>query len=49
MTMTLMGSTGFVDLDAWGDVSEKIKTVSSLIFILSFLFWGLNYIKHIFK
>ena len=49
MTMTLMGSTGVVDLDAWGDVSEKIKTVSSLIFILSFLFWGLNYIKHIFK
>lgn len=47
--MSLLGSSGVIDLEAWGDVSEKIKTISSLIFVLSFLFWGLNYIKHIFK
>jgi len=49
ITMTLLGSTGTISLDAWGEVSGGIKRITSLLFSLAFLFWALNYIKHFFK
>lgn len=49
ITMSLMGNTGQINLSGWGEVSGTIKRITSLLFSLAFLFWGINYIKHFFK
>ena len=49
ISFSLLGNSGTINLDAWGDVLILIKRISSLLLVFGFLFWALGYIKHFFK
>jgi hypothetical protein len=48
LSFTLLGNTGNINLNAWGNSLIGIRRVLAVLFAIGFLFWSINYIKRIF-